>query len=105
MADTSMSGAGEVACRCGLQDSFRRAIEPNNLRGYRSNRVRAAWLVPLLLSVCCPVGGTSVPSHSLRHDVNIAGDPATVHSAPTMLEGLKGWMMAEVSPGMSSRSP
>jgi uncharacterized protein YndB with AHSA1/START domain len=46
-----------------------------------------------------------VPSHSLRHAVNIAGDPATVHSALTMLEGLKGWMMAEVSPGMSSRSP
>ncbi len=59
--------------------------------------VRAAWFVSLLLSMRCLVGGTSVPSHSLRHAVNIAGDHARVHSALTMLEGLKGWTMAEVS--------
>ena len=38
-----------------------------------------------------------MPSRSLRHAVNIAGDPAKVHSALRMLEGLKGWTMAEVS--------
>jgi hypothetical protein len=46
-----------------------------------------------------------VPSHSLRHAVNIAGDPAKVHSTLTTLEGLKGWTMAEISPGKPSRSP
>ena len=38
-----------------------------------------------------------MPSRSLRHAVNIAGDPAKVHSALRTLEGLKGWTMAEVS--------
>ena len=32
-----------------------------------------------------------MPSHALRHAVNIAGDPAKVHGALTTLEGLKGW--------------
>jgi hypothetical protein len=60
---------------------------------------------PLLLSMRCPVGGAFVPSHSLRHAVNIAGDPAKVHGALATLESLKGWTMAEVSPGRPSRSP
>jgi uncharacterized protein YndB with AHSA1/START domain len=39
----------------------------------------------------------SVPSHSLRHAVNISADHAKVHSALTTLDGLKNWTMAEVS--------
>lgn len=40
--------------------------------------------------------------HALRHAVDITGDPAKVHAALTILEGLKGWTVAEVSGGVGS---
>lgn len=40
-----------------------------------------------------------MPSHALRHAVNIKADAARVHAALTTLEGLKGWTMADVSGG------
>ena len=66
---------GEIAPE--VRDLIRQICRGND-SGVLAGHVRPDH-VPLLLSVRCPVGGTSVPSHSLRHAVNIAGDPAPVH--------------------------